>query len=114
MSPRFILSLAATLAGVSLLVLISACSQPAPAVSATPADDVVVFGDWRKDAPGVRHRITLADLPAPSQSTAAPPNVVPPPPGALPKAPADFKVATFVTGLEGPHAMTVAPNGDIF
>ena len=114
MSPRFAPSLAAALAGLSLLALTTACSQPAPAVSAKPAGDVVVFGDWKKDAPGVRHRITLADLPAPSQGTAAAPNVVPPPAGALPKVPAGFKVAAFVTGMDGPRAMTVAPNGDIF
>ena len=108
MSPRLALSLAIALAGAGVIAAASASAQPAP------GGEVVTFGDWKKDAPGVRHHITLSDLPAPSQGTAAPVTVVAGAPDALPKVPAGFKVARFATGLEGPRAMTVAPNGDIF
>jgi glucose/arabinose dehydrogenase len=112
MPSRLALSLALGSAG--MLFASAACSQPAPA-NAVKQGDVVVFGDWKSDAPGVHHRIKLDDLPAPGPGTAAPSNVVPPPAaGALPKVPAGFKVNIFTTGLESPRAMTVAPNGDVF
>ncbi len=114
MSSRFAASLLATAGAiVGLAIATSACSQPAPS-PIVRSGDVVVFGDWHADAPGVRHKITLADLPAPSAGSVGPSNVVPPPPGALPKVPDGFKVAVFSSGLEGPRAMTVAPNGDLF
>ena len=107
-------SLLVTAAGVmGLAFATSACSQPTPSPNVR-SGDVVVFGDWHADAPGVRHKITLADLPGPTSGTFAGSTVVSPPPGALPKVPDGFKVAVFATGLEGPRAMTVAPNGDIF
>jgi glucose/arabinose dehydrogenase len=73
------------------------------------------FGDYTKDAPGVRRHITADDLPKP-YATESTPNfgkVVAAPEGALPKVPAGFAVETFAT-LKKPRAMTVAPNGDIF
>ncbi len=113
MSSRLALSLAAAVAGAGVIAATSACSQAGPG-NTVKSGDVVVFGDWRSDAPGVHHKITLADLPAPSAGAASPSSVVPPPPGAVPKVMAGFSVATFASGLEGPRAMTVAPNGDIF
>ena len=96
----------------------SACSQPAPAPAAKPGArpaGKAVFGDWRLDAPGVVHRVTVGDLPPPDQTMkAAQANVVAPPEGAAPKVPAGFTVAPFALGLEGPRAMRTAPNGDIF
>ena len=115
MPSRFALSLSATLSALSLITATSACSQAGPDTSVR-SGDTVVFGDYKADAPGVRHRITVADLPAPfaTPGTAAQSNVVAPPPGALPKAPDGFKVAVFATGLEGPRRLRVAPNGDLF
>ena len=75
MPQRLALSLAALLAGAGVIAAASASAQPAP------GGEVVTFGDWKKDAPGVRHHITLSDLPAPSQGTAAPVAVVPAPAG---------------------------------
>jgi glucose/arabinose dehydrogenase len=74
------------------------------------------YGDWRADAPGVRRKISPADLPAPMASQAAsnPSRIVPRPEGALPKAPAGFSVSLFAKGLSEPRAIRVAPNGDIF
>ena len=115
MPSRFALSLSATLSALALIAATSACSQTGPD-AAVRSGDAVVFGDYKADAPGVKHRITVADLPAPfaTPGTAAQSNVVPPPPGALPKAPDGFKVAVFATGLEGPRRLRVAPNGDLF
>ncbi|MBV9568134.1 MAG: PQQ-dependent sugar dehydrogenase, partial [Hyphomicrobiales bacterium] len=74
------------------------------------------YGDWSTDKPGLRRKITAADLPAPyaTRSAANGPSVVRQPQGAKPKAPSGFSVEPFVTGLTGPRLMRVAPNGDIF
>ena len=76
----------------------------------------VVYGDWRLDAPGVEHRILVQDLPPPgaTPSVANHSNVVRRPSGMLPKAPPGFAVEVFAAGLEGPRALRVAPNGDVF
>ena len=72
--------------------------------------------DWKKDAPGVAHKIDLDKLPAPFDTPSAAnfPRLVPKPDGVEPKVPAGFKVQVFASGLGGPRAMRVAPNGDIF
>jgi glucose/arabinose dehydrogenase/cytochrome c2 len=74
------------------------------------------FGDWRSDAPGVRRRITVADLPAPfaTESAGNSPRVVARPSGAKPKAPDGFNVELLAEGLRNPRVLRVAPNGDIF
>ncbi len=74
------------------------------------------FGDWRGDAPGVTRHITPADLPKPGATPSAwnGPRVVARPTGAIPQVPQGFKVGLFTSGLSGPRAMRVAPNGDIF
>ena len=88
----------------------------APAV----ADEAVrtgpaAYGDWRADAPGVRRRITPADLPPPLATRPA---------ANLPagqsagrrasKAPPGFTVSPFANGLNKPRIVRVAPNGDLF
>src|SRR4051794_27274874 len=98
-------------AALALAFATSTCAQPAPAVK---KGDVVVFGDWRADAPGVRHQITVSDLPPPGQGTVGQAKVVPPAAGALPKVPAGFAIAPYASGLQTPRAMRVAPNGDVF
>ncbi|MEI9963537.1 MAG: PQQ-dependent sugar dehydrogenase [Caulobacteraceae bacterium] len=99
-----------------LLTATAACSQAAAPDKAAKAPAAVVFGDWRADAPGVRHRITVADLPAPfaTKPSVGMAQVATPPAGALPKVPAGFSVALYAKGLESPRAMSVAPNGDVF
>jgi glucose/arabinose dehydrogenase len=74
------------------------------------------FGDWTTDAPGVRRRITMADLPKPyaTRSVDAGSRVVARPEGAWPKVPEGFKVEEFATGLRGPRLIRTAPNGDLF
>jgi glucose/arabinose dehydrogenase len=74
------------------------------------------LGDWTTDAPGVRRRITVADLPKPyaTRSVDNGPELVKRPPHAWPQVPAGFKVEEFLTGLENPRLIRTAPNGDIF
>jgi glucose/arabinose dehydrogenase len=74
------------------------------------------MGDWKTDAPGVRRKIVVADLPKPfdTPSVDRGPRWAPRPEGALPKAPAGFKVEQMVSGLDNPRVITTAPNGDVF
>jgi glucose/arabinose dehydrogenase len=74
------------------------------------------FGDWRSDAPGVRRKLTEADMPPPgaTRSVANPPRIVARRDGALPRAPEGFVVSLFVSRLDEPRVVRVAPNGDVF
>ncbi|HVF42152.1 MAG TPA: sorbosone dehydrogenase family protein [Pyrinomonadaceae bacterium] len=127
------LASAATLAAALLLIAVGdACSQQrregqnqTPARPAQPAQPTQpggvltgqgALGDWTTDAPGVRRRITPADLPKPyeTRSVDAGSRVSKRPEGAWPKVPAGFKVEEYATGLEGPRLIRAAPNGDLF
>src|SRR6202521_613603 len=74
------------------------------------------LGDWTTDAPGVRRRITTADMPPPyaTRSADAGSRVVKRPEGAWPQVPAGFKVEEFAAGLSNPRLIRTAPNGDLF
>lgn len=74
------------------------------------------FGDWSTDAPGVRRKITVDDLPPPYATPSAreQARVVRRPENAWPKAPEGFKVEQFATDLREPRVIVTAPNGDIF
>src|SRR5579875_3900134 len=95
------------------------------------------FTDWAQEQPGVRHKITVADLPAPNEAEAVDngPTVVPRPDGAWPTAPAGFKVTLYAGGdstpmqradmrrettqatrgtFVEPRLIRFAPNGDLF
>jgi glucose/arabinose dehydrogenase/cytochrome c2 len=71
--------------------------------------------NWRLDAPGRMHRITVASLPTPfaTASLRNSSSVVPKPADATLALPEGFQVEPFATGLAGPRKMLVAPNGDI-
>jgi len=75
-----------------------------------------INADWTQDAPGVRHKITLADLPPPNATESANngPRVVRRPAGAQPQVPAGFKIEEFASGFVNPRFLLTAPNGDIF
>lgn len=106
--------IALSCSGALMAAATSACSQAGPDQPVKAGGDVV-FGDWKLDAPGVRHRITVGDLPAPFVKVgASQAKVVDPPAGALPKVPAGFAVTRWASGLTSPRAMRTAPNGDIF
>jgi glucose/arabinose dehydrogenase/cytochrome c2 len=72
--------------------------------------------DWKKDVPGRVHRLDVAHLPAPFDSSSATnfPKFIEKPVDAKLAVPPGFKVDVFATNLEGARAMKVAPNGDIF
>jgi glucose/arabinose dehydrogenase len=73
-------------------------------------------GDWTTDAPGVRRKIALADLPAAfaSKSVDNGSSLVARPEGASPRVPDGFRVDVFVSGLTNPRMIRTAPNGDLF
>src|SRR5262249_55204893 len=75
-----------------------------------------MFGDWRQDRPGLRHRISIESLPAPYETRSAsnPPHEVERPAGAKPVAPEGFNVELFAQRLEAPRLIRAAPNGDLF
>jgi glucose/arabinose dehydrogenase len=111
------------------LVLLSACSRgktdpangtrEAPPV-AHPIGDLLTGdaakGDWTTDAPGVRRKLTVADLPPPfaTDSVDNGPTIVARPEGALPRVPDGFRVDLFASNLKGPRMARTAPNGDLF
>ena len=72
--------------------------------------------DWQREAPGIQHHFTVANLPAPYATTSAGngPQVVPPPDNAALAVPAGFTVRRFAEGLSNPRLLRSAPNGDIF
>jgi glucose/arabinose dehydrogenase/cytochrome c2 len=73
-------------------------------------------GEWRDDRPGRVHRIDLAKLPAPTDTSATSnhPKLIDKPPGARLSVPSGFKAEVFSRVVQGPRAMRLAPNGDIF
>jgi glucose/arabinose dehydrogenase len=110
------------------LVLVSACSRgksnPAngtgtPALT-RPIGELLTGeaakGDWTTDAPGVRRKLTPADLPAPfaTDSVDNGARIVPRPDGASPRVPDGFRVELFASGLTNPRMARTAPNGDLF
>ncbi len=72
--------------------------------------------DWTQDAPGVRHKIEVDDLPLPYATKSAQnhPGVVRRPPGAQLRVPAGFKIEEYAGGFADPRFLLTAPNGDIF
>ncbi len=74
------------------------------------------MGDWKSDTPGLRRKITVADLPAPSSNILAinRARVVDRPTGAQPRVPAGFKIELYASSFRDPRFLLTAPNGDIF
>ncbi len=74
------------------------------------------MGDWTGDAPGVRRKITVADLPPPNETRSANngPDIVARPPGTQLHVPAGFTIAEYARGFRDPRVLLTAPNGDIF
>jgi glucose/arabinose dehydrogenase len=74
------------------------------------------IGDWRSDAPGVRRKITVDDLPPPNSNILAVnfPHVVNQPAGAQLQVPPGFKINLYARGFRDPRFLLTAPNGDIF
>ena len=86
-------------------------AQGAQTITGTAA-----FTDYSQEHPGVKRKITVADLPKPMEDTSVDngASVVPRPEGAWPQAPAGFKVELYAQGFEEPRLIRTAPNGDLF
>ena len=87
-----------------------------PSAPATVKTGKDALGDWTTDAPGLRRKITVDDLPKPFDTPSArnQPKVVDRPDGAMPQVPAGFVVSEFATKLANPRVIMSAPNGDVF
>ena len=121
----------------SLALVCVASTLPCSAsAQGTTLTGQAAFTDWNQQKPGVRHKITAADLPAPNpdESVNNQPTVVPRPQNAWPVAPPGFKVTLYAGGdnaplqraqatehmaISGgtftqPRLIRTAPNGDLF
>ena len=87
-----------------------------PAVAQQTLTGQDAFTDYTKEHPGVRRKITVADLPQPYATESANNSaaIVPRPDGVMLQTLPGFKVELFATSLENPRLMRMAPNGDIF
>jgi glucose/arabinose dehydrogenase len=133
-----------TMRGVLFSTVLAAVALPVCAQSNNQTGKTVTgqaaFADWNKQAPGVRRKITLADLPEPKmeESVNNGPHLVAKPKAAWPVAPAGFKVTLYAGGdfvpvaasssmnnqapsvpnapsmFREPRELRTAPNGDIF
>ena len=94
-----------------LLLIGQTSGRKPPVLTGTAA-----FTDYTREKPGVRRKLTVADLPLPfaTESVDAGPHMAPRPQNAWPQAPPGFKVDLYATGLDNPRLIRAAPNGDVF
>ena len=103
-----------------LLVLAAAaiCGD-GPAQSPTLTGQAA-FTDYSQEKPGIRRKLSVADLPAPYATPSVDngpdgtSNMIARPQGVWPQAPRGFKVELYATDLENPRLVRTAPNGDLF
>ncbi|HKI20665.1 MAG TPA: hypothetical protein VKA15_22435 [Isosphaeraceae bacterium] len=114
MPRRFVYVLLVASSCITLRAAPVAADDPDPKARTLIGRDAL--GDWTTDAPRVRRRLTLDDLPEPFDTPSADnfPRVVRRPDGALPRAPEGFVVNSFASGLNNPRKIVTAPNGDVF
>src|SRR5438477_11818243 len=93
------------------LTLTAATAEPDSVLTGKAA-----MGDWTTDAPGVRRKITVQDLPAPSSNILSinSPRVVARPENAQLHVPSGCKIDLYASGFRDPRFLLAAPNGDIF
>jgi glucose/arabinose dehydrogenase len=105
-----------TLGLAALLAVFAAAAQAQGTADGRVLTGAAAFGDWRADAPGTWRHIRPEDLPLPGATPSAGngPRVVARPARAVPQVPPGFRATLFTSGLSGPRAMRVAPNGDVF
>jgi len=116
-NPRVLFSSASTVAAAFFAASLLCPATPAAAQAAAKTiTGPAAFTDYSQEHPGVRRKITAADLPEPNQAEAVfnGPTVVAKPEGAWPVAPAGFKVELYAQGFRIPRLLRTAPNGDIF
>jgi glucose/arabinose dehydrogenase len=111
-----------------------------PALGQQVVTGQAAFADWNQQQPGVRRKITAADLPspAPQEATSNGPHLIARPADAWPIAPSGFRVTLYAGGdfkpteasssqdnlppsvpaapstFREPRLLRTAPNGDIF
>jgi glucose/arabinose dehydrogenase len=102
---------ALALASAASLLPVSSSAQSSATLTGQAA-----FTDYSQEHPGVRRKITVADLPEPKEAESVDngPSVVPRPKDAWPQAPAGFKVTLYADGFTEPRLIRTAPNGDLF
>jgi len=90
--------------------------SPVPGITPRTLHGKSAFGDWRMDAPLVRRKMTIDDLPQPYATRSASnfSRVVSKPASAAPQVPPGFRAELVISGLQDPRVLRVAPNGDIF
>ncbi|MGA8938892.1 MAG: PQQ-dependent sugar dehydrogenase [Acidobacteriaceae bacterium] len=124
----------------SAILVIALCAVAAAPIVSTAQQPLLTgqsaFTDWSQQHPLVRHKITVADLPAPNPAEAVDngPNLIPRPTTAWPIAPPNFSVTLYAGGdaaplqrsaatehmklstgtFTQPRYITTAPNGDLF
>jgi glucose/arabinose dehydrogenase len=97
-----------------VLASASALSSAAEDGSGPLLKGKAAFGSWQQDRPGIRRLLTPQDLPPIGKSTPNFSEVAPMPAGAKPRVPSGFSVEMVASGLAGPRAIRLAPNGDLF
>ncbi|MCA1660003.1 MAG: hypothetical protein LC642_05635, partial [Verrucomicrobiaceae bacterium] len=102
-----------------LLAVVTTLLPLSSSIAAEPktiSGKAAVDADWRSDAPGVRHKITVDDLPPPYQteSVTNDARIVDRPSGAQLQVPPGFKVEQYAAGFRDPRYLLTAPNGDVF
>jgi glucose/arabinose dehydrogenase len=101
---------------VTACVLTACLAQAAGADQKEVLTGQAAFTDYRSEKPGIRRKITVADLPKPfaTDSAGNGPTLVPRPKDAWPVAPEGFHVDLYASGLDNPRLIRTAPNGDLF
>ncbi len=76
----------------------------------------LIFTDYREQKPGVVHKISITDLPAPfaTKSVDNGPSLIAKPKDAWPQSLPGFQVTQYAKGLSEPRLIRRAPNGDLF
>nr|WP_179490264.1 sorbosone dehydrogenase family protein [Granulicella arctica] len=98
------------------LPLLLVALPAAHAQDTTTITGQAAFADYSQQKPGVLRKLTLADLPEPKEDESVDngPSLSPRPDGAMPIAPAGFKVEEYASGFTEPRLIRTAPNGDLF
>ena len=98
------------------LAPVALAQSPVPSSTAKTLYGKSAFGDWHMDAPLVRRKITIDDLPAPyaTRSVLNVSRVVTKPASAAPRVPPGFRADLVISALHDPRVLRLAPNGDIF
>jgi glucose/arabinose dehydrogenase len=112
---RYCLSVA--LAATHAVTVFSASTLHADGRPSSPViTGKAAFSDYTQQKPGVRRKITIADLPKPYATKGVDngADMIARPEGAWPQAPAGFKVTLYADGLVQPRLIRTAPNGDLF